>query len=209
MAEHMSRLILIRHAEALGQGRYLGRRTDPSLSEKGRKKAEALGITLSEPESAGGNREILLFSSPMRRTVETAELVFPGAELQMIPEFMEMDFGDWDGMSWQEITAAAGTEYKKWLSDPVHNDPPGGETLTGFNLRVAEGLERVLMRTAGQCAYLVLHAGVIRSILCSVIGLPAERYWSFKIDCASYSEIKIMDNDKTARTAVIEYLNHS
>ena len=203
----MGRLILIRHAEAIGQGYYLGRRSDPPLSGSGREQAAVLALSLRENEPGCVNGGTELFVSPLQRTLETAELLFPGVRPVEVPELMEMDFGDWDGLSWREISSCDAAGYGKWLGDPVLNSPPGGETLGEFNKRVADGFADVLTQAKSDCSCLVLHGGVIRSILCSILRMPAEKHWSFRIDCASYSSIKIF-YDNAGYSGLIEYLNY-
>lgn len=215
----MIKLILIRHGECLGQGTYLGRRTDPPLSDSGRLQAERLKTRLLETGVVSAGGCIPVYSSGMRRAVETAEIIFGdcfgGAAERKISDLAEIDFGEWDGMSADEIVTSYGDEYRKWLEDPFFKSPPCGESLNDFNARVADSLNRVLDEAGSLqgdesvTAAVVSHGGVLRSIICSLLGLPGKSHWSFTIDCGSYSIVNIYPDGKSGRTAVLEKLNCS
>lgn len=83
------RVCLLRHGETAwnAQGRYLGR-TDLPLTPAGRAALGPAGFTPA-----------LVYVSPLRRTAETAEILFPGAEQSAVPDFREMDFGVFEGRS--------------------------------------------------------------------------------------------------------------
>ncbi len=207
------RLILVRHAEAEGQGCYIGRGSDPPLSDRGREQAHKLRRQdFPCPRRDGA----VLFSSPLRRAVETAEILFghepDAAEIEIVHDFAEIDFGRWEGLGWREISRMEESRYRQWLDKPVETSPPGGESLKDFSERVGACLEDVFKRIdllKADTACFVVHAGVIRSILCLLLELPPDKHWSFEIGCASVSSLKIFGHgfsDKN-RSAVVEYLN--
>jgi broad specificity phosphatase PhoE len=205
----MLRIFLIRHGEALGQGRYMGLRTNPVLSEDGRAQVRDLKSILPVT-----GKDCRISSSPMHRAVETAGLLFDNArnafDLTVMDEFSEIDFGEWDGLSWQEISNMADAQYRSWIDDPVALSPPGGESLTGFNRRVGKGLNAVIddcLKDGIEDVYIATHGGVIRSILCSVLELSADKHWSFKIDLASVSCVNIFPNSPGGRLSGIDFLN--
>ncbi|HAK47505.1 MAG TPA: hypothetical protein DCO79_16490, partial [Spirochaeta sp.] len=162
-----------------------------------------------------------LFVSPMQRALETAGILFGtnsdtslNSGYAVIDEFAEIDFGDWDGMSWKEINGQAEAVYKQWLDDPVNLAPPGGETLVEFNRRVDCGLNRVFQAVgddpSGDCqapVVIVAHGGVIRSIICILLGLEPGKHLSFRIDCASYSMLSTYNTLDGKRGAVLSSLN--
>ncbi len=213
------RLILIRHAEAEGQGRYLGRRSNPPLSITGCRQAELLRNRLSAETFGNHSENVFLFSSPQKRACETAEILFPagGGKIsgtcrpEIIPEFAEIDFGDWEGMTWNEISAADEERYKTWINNPLKTAPPGGgETLGDFGGRIDNGFETVsarLRKAENGTAFLVVHGGVIRMLLCRLLALDADKYSAFHTDCASYSSIRVFENEYSDRSAVLEYMN--
>src|SRR5688500_15072722 len=87
-------LYVVRHGEPLVQGVMLGR-TDPPLSEAGR--AHMLSVRIPVP---------VIFTSPLRRARESADLIAGTADVIVLPELTEIGLGDWDGKAWHEIEAS-------------------------------------------------------------------------------------------------------
>ena len=210
----MFELILVRHGEAEGQGTYLGRHSDPPLTEEGRKQVLQLRQRL-KTRGLLPPGEALLFSSPQIRALETAEILFGdstggGASYkspEVLDEFAEMDFGDWDGMNWREISRVAPDAYRNWLDDPVGKAPPGGETMPDLICRVEKGLYTVTEAGEGR-SIITAHGGVIRALICSLLKLPPEAGMSFDVANASFSIIRLYISAGGERSAVLNALNH-
>ncbi|CAM3710713.1 histidine phosphatase family protein [Castellaniella denitrificans] len=102
-----------------------------------------------------------LLSSPALRCVELARALSDRMDLavETDPCWREMDFGAWEGLSWDAIGRAA---VDAWAADPVHHAPGGGESALAMMRRVARGGESV--RAAGRDAILVCHGGTIRML---------------------------------------------
>ena len=153
----MPTLYVVRHGEPALRGVMLGR-TDPPLSEAGR--AQMRGIALPVH---------VVFTSPLRRAVESAELMAKGAEVVILSDLAEIGFGEWDGKSWSEIEAMdpelAGRKLENWLSVA----PPGGEPWPEFQQRVDSALEVALMR--GEDAAIVGHIAVNACIASIIAGV--------------------------------------
>ena len=121
--------------------RYLGR-LDEGLSEKGR--------ALLAEQFAGREKEMpggLLFVSPMRRCRETAELLFPGRDGICIPEWTEIDFGEFEGKCYEELKDDAA--YQAWLVSGGRMPFPQGESREAFIARSMRGYERMLAYVRG------------------------------------------------------------
>ncbi len=164
------RLYLVRHAEAAAKG-YVGH-TDPPLSERGRAQAEALAEALR-----GFDGEA--WSSDLRRCVETAHLALPDGEVRMTSELREVFFGEWDGLTAEEIDSRDGERFRAWLADPLDNRPPGGEGL----LEMAERVVRFAgSLDAGRDHVLVTHGGPARALICEALGLGHEGFWRVELE---------------------------
>jgi alpha-ribazole phosphatase len=121
------------------------------------------------PECAGRARDIAMapvmtglksvWSSPARRCRELAEAIAgaQAAQLQFDPRLLEMDFGAWEGMRWDDI---ARTELDRWAADPVLFKAPGGETGQALIDRVAS-FARCLSRLDEDCL-VVSHGGPLK-----------------------------------------------
>jgi len=150
----MTRLILIRHGETQWNvdGRYQGQ-ADPPLNEKGLEQARAL-LEKLEPLSLE-----LLFTSPLKRAAQTAEVA---AEVLKIPLFydarlMEIHQGDWQTRLRSEIEALYPELFRRWESEPWQVTPPGGEHLSDVQVRVDDFLEEILSKQTGACIGIVTH----------------------------------------------------
>ena len=145
----MPRLYLIRHAEA-APGLLLGQ-SDPPLSDKGRAQAASLRLPLETP----------VYVSPLRRAIETAEIA--GVRFEVAGEFKEVSYGEWDGLSWNEIESRWPELAKQKLADWIHVTPPGGEPWVDFQRRVLEGLERI-EKPAVIISHIAVHAVVAQRL---------------------------------------------
>lgn len=171
-----ARLILVRHGETEGQSsiRYYGR-TDLALSELGRAQMRAVAGALA---GVGFAR---VFTSPLRRAHEGARLIAgEQAEIVRIAEFIEVDFGLFEGLTAEEIRERYSAEFARWTRDRLAPDftYPQGESRAALAARVERGLARMLAEwgpeRSGGAALLVAHRGVIRAIARSLAGVEPD-----------------------------------
>jgi len=180
----VTQLILIRHGESEMGGRYLGR-TDPPLSDRGRAQAAALARRLAEePLSA-------LTSSPQRRALDTAKAIAApkGLEVSVKADLAELDFGTWDGLSYEEIERSDQERFARWLADPVTECPPGGETLAHMSQRVVAAAQVIVARHPQGKTAIVSHGGPIRALVCHALGLPLESQFRIGQDIAALTRL--------------------
>lgn len=162
------RLYLIRHGKTPGneEKRYVGR-TDESLSEKGRE--ELLRNAFPKTE--------LLFSSPMKRCIESCEVLFPGQATTLIEGFREIDFGTFEGKNYQELSGDP--DYQAWIDSGGTKPFPKGEDRADFIRRNKRAFLEMLAQAMayyeehpekeGKVAA-VVHGGTIMSILSGFYG---------------------------------------
>jgi len=181
------RLLLARHGrvvEAHARG-FLGR-TDAPLGADGRAQAGALAarVRALAPD--------LCVASPLRRAVETAALAAPGLEPQIDPDLREIDFGEWEGRTFPEIRASHPAKVDRWAAWEADFAFPGGESLADFLTRVRRAAERLAAEPHGT-VLAVTHGGVIRALVCRLLGLPPRSYVAFDVRLASLTTIKLFD----------------
>lgn len=130
-------LTLIRHGVTLfnKEGRYLGK-TDKSLSRDGIQTLEKAATDGTYP-AAG-----LLFSGPMKRCLETAQILYPGQTPILIPEWTEMDFGAFEGHNYKELSGDPA--YQNWIDSGGTLPFPEGESREAFIRRSVAGYENML-----------------------------------------------------------------
>ena len=159
MTDRLKRLVLVRHGETAGQSsiRYYGV-TDVPLSDVGRAqvrdaKRRILGETLQA-----------VWASTLCRSWESAQIVAPLAAIRLDSDLREIDFGDWEGLTKEEIAVRNPAGYAEWQEKKLDFTFPGGETRGEFRARVARALDR--MRASGEESVLaVVHKGVVRTLL--------------------------------------------
>jgi broad specificity phosphatase PhoE len=146
-------LYIIRHQEPELRGRFIGR-TDPPLTAAGRQIAH---------EQLAGITADIVYVSPRLRAQQTAEAIGGDAPRVVLPELAEIDFGEWEGLTWEEIEQrwpdTAGRKVEDWMGVT----PPGGEAWPGFHTRVSRALDRIL---AGPMPAAVVAHMVVNAVLC-------------------------------------------
>ena len=202
----MGSLFLARHAttEASAAGRNLGVRADPPLAPAGRTLAAHLGravrLEIDDLPRPGPGELRLIASSALRcrETVEAIETVLAGDGLQpasseLSPALLEIDYGEWDGLTADECRERNPELRAAWESDPYETRTPGGESGRDVEDRSSPVFDEVTGWLAGgdaRCAVVVAHNHVNRLRLCQLIGWPLRDYRARIVqDPAGYSLI--------------------
>jgi broad specificity phosphatase PhoE len=133
-------LVLTRHGltDRSEPEQHLGQHIDISLSAAGRRQAEALARRLA------GVRFDRRISSPLFRAQETAEILARGAGLETDPRLKEMDYGAWEGLTYERIDERDGAARREWELAPDRLACPGGESGNDVALRVRAFLEDLI-----------------------------------------------------------------
>lgn len=164
-------LYLVRHGAIVSvNGKSFIGQTDLPLSEEGIAQACALRDWL---EPVAFSR---VLSSDLARTRHTAAILaadFSGRRVEAIPALREIDLGDWEGLSFDEVRSRFPEEYAARGRDLENWRPPRGESFADCRARVNVALAAILANSQGN-VLLVGHAGVNRLILCSALGIPLQ-----------------------------------
>jgi len=165
-------------------GRFCGI-SDPPLSAKGIEQLPRLVRKLQE------NILQHIFCSDRLRARQTAEALAEAARLPIcvLPDLREMDFGQWEGLTWQEIEAQYPDYAPRWLHSFPELSVPGGELFEHFQTRVQNVMDMIVVRARDGCAAVVTHAGVIRAHLLKPLGLSANAFTTIFCDYTSVWEL--------------------
>jgi alpha-ribazole phosphatase len=179
------RLILLRHGQTGLSGRYVGS-SDVPLSEEGREQILDLRPGL------GALQIDVLLASPMLRCTQSARLLDLGLPVQLDPDLREIDFGRWEGKTFAEIEAQDPALVQHWASGTDDFRFPDGEATAGFVSRV-DAVKNRLLASDAKTMLLVTHGGVIRSLICGLLGLSQRNYLLFQVAKGHYSTIDLYD----------------
>ncbi len=135
-------------------------------------------------------QDAVRLTSPLARAHATAQALIPtGAELIEEPRLIEQDFGDWQGMTHDEIAAYDPAGATRFWQSPMRNAPPGGEPFTQVIERVAQALTDISARFSGRDIVAVAHDGSIRAALCVALNMPPESAQGFRLDYRSLTRL--------------------
>ena len=183
-----TRLFLLRHGEVEERyHRVFGGRIDMDLSPRGHEQARALANFLRR-------RPIdVIYASPMRRAQQTLAPLASHCPKPAIahPEFREVDFGDWTGLTWEEVWSRFKIHPSAWLHQMEDAAIPNGESSATFRARVEPCLRDILRDHSGKSVGVVCHGGVIRMMLAILLDLPLPKLASFEIDYASVTHVEL------------------
>ena len=152
---HMKQIIFLRHAETKmnKEGRFCGRR-DVEISEEGRKQAEKMRETFKEYHFDA------MYCSPLKRTKQTLEAIFPNQKFIKEDGFTEISLGDWEGKNKETVDQSLRKDFQKGI-----NTPPHGEKHEDVEARVKETIERIFATYPDDSLILVCTSnGIMRTI---------------------------------------------
>jgi alpha-ribazole phosphatase/probable phosphoglycerate mutase len=207
-------LYLIRHGETEGaeKRRYKGTINIP-LSEHGIRQiarvsdyivetekqgpgeTEKLHVNLSPGHPISGSMLTAVYCSDLDRAVKSAELIATPHSLHpiIVPPLRERNFGIWEGISFDEIKKQYPEEFTAWAANPLAFSPMGGESTLEVKDRAMNALDTILQNHSGERIAVVSHGGVIRVILCHILGVPLENIFRIEQDYAALNIIEFSD----------------
>ncbi|HND33235.1 MAG TPA: histidine phosphatase family protein [Myxococcota bacterium] len=163
------KLLLVRHGQTRFnlERRFLGR-TDLELDEEGCRQASLLA------EVYRGQGRV--YSSPLRRAMQTAAGL--GSPIA-VPGLMEMDMGELEGLSREEMEDRFPGLLSTWFDDPTHFRPPGGETLAETQERGWQALQEILEDGSEEVKVVVTHQLLLAGVLCRLSDVPLSKFRKF------------------------------
>lgn len=113
-----------------------------------------------------------VFVSPLKRAMQSADIMFPKNNKIVIDNFIEYNFGEFEECTADDLKD--NEDFKAWIQGDIHARPPFGESNAEFVQRICESFEKVIagcIAEGMENIAIVSHAGVIMTIL-SCYGLP-------------------------------------
>lgn len=179
---------LLRHGDVEGGRKYRGHQDDP-LSE--------LGWQQLRNNTKHKQDWHQIISSPLKRCAEFS-LELSGKyklPLKIEQDFKEISFGLWEGKTAEELLAEDEVRINKYWNDPVNVTPPQGEALLDFEKKVILAWNKILNQYSGQHILLLSHAGVMRIILCHILGMSLTELFKLDVALAKASRIEVIHDE--------------
>jgi len=182
------KIILVRHGETdwNKERRIQGGSSNPPLNERGRRQAGSLASRLSK------NRIQAIYSSPLKRALDTAEAIARYHQIEIVvePSLREIEAGDLEGITVAEL----GKRFSEILiRDGLLKKVSGGESLAELQERSWGTVQRLTKKHPEGDVVLVSHYFVILTIICSVLELPLYQIGKLRLGTGSISIINLDD----------------
>ena len=182
----MTTLFLVRHGAHDRLGRFLdGRNPGVPLSDLGRRQAEGLAARL------GGAGVDAVYASPLERTRETAAPIAArhGREVTSEPTLLELDFGDWSGMTFEALKPLEA--WRLWNAARSTARTPAGDTMRAAQARALDFIDARCRAAPHGSFVLVSHADPLKAIVAFYLGLSLDDLPRFEIAPGSMSRIDV------------------
>ena len=177
MESDRTRLYLTRHGEVVNHGVYNGQ-TDVDITPKAIQQMERLRDRLADKDLRAA------YSSDLIRTRKGAEIIARphGLTPMAFPEFREVNFGRWQGMSYVQVMEQFPEDIPQWLSNVEHFRIPEGESMIEVRQRSIPKLQELIELHRGGEILLVCHGALNRVILAEALRLPMAHLLRFEQD---------------------------
>ncbi|MEW6448060.1 MAG: alpha-ribazole phosphatase [Bacillota bacterium] len=187
------RIYLIRHGETLWNHalKYQGH-TDIGLSERGVKQAAALAKRLSSERFAA------FYASDLSRAIDTARIIAEphGGTVIPLPALREINFGEWEGLTRDEIKARFPDVSQHWWNTPYTTRLPGGETLEEVGSRAVKAIEQIALNHPEEQVVVVSHGGTIRAAIGIFLHMDLNQYWRLKQDNVALNILEVFEKGR-------------
>lgn len=186
--------LLIRHGKTQGniEKRYIGCKTDEELCAIGKEELER-GKLIDRTKLKLGSK---VYISPMLRCVQTADILLPECEKEVVNDFREIDFGEFENKSYKELNGDK--KYQRWIDSNGTMTFPKGESREEFIARNIKAFNNVLLKECVESAEaiipFVIHGGSIMAIMSFLTG---ENYFDFQISCGEGILVKGLVGEET------------
>jgi len=191
----MTLILLVRHGQTEWNRveRFRGR-ADVPLNEMGLAQAEATGRRVAQ-----GWRLTVIYSSPLSRSVKTAEAIARHFDLpvQIHPGLADIDYGDWQGLTPDEARQNWAEQIDNWYNHPERVCIPNGETLAGLRRRAMKTVKELVRKHPDETIVLVGHTVINRIILLGVLKLGNRRFWHLRQDTCAINVIEAQAGEFT------------
>lgn len=189
----MTTVIFVRHGESMANkdNKFAGSRTDAALQERGLRQAELMAEYVAE------NYEISnVYTSDLQRAYITGKCVADkfGLEVIVREELREIDGGNWEGVTFDDMGRLYPEEFRLWVTDYGHSGCPGGESVSQLAERIMAAAIRIAEENPGKTVLIATHASPVRVMQGLVQNGNLENM--NRIPWASNASLTVMEYDR-------------
>ncbi len=171
-------IYLIRHGKTKGneEHRYVGKTDEDLLPEEGKRLRD-----MTRPKAER------IFTSPMKRCIQTAQTLYPNGKIQVVKEFTECDFGEFEYKNYEELNGDP--RYQKFIDSEGRTGFPGGETRETYTKRIVEAFAQWAKKECTdkkefdekrEDIAIITHGGMIMAVL-ETFGVPKKDYYDWQV----------------------------
>lgn len=200
-------LDLLRHGECDGGLIFRGD-TDSALTDLGQQQMlDALAPELTDTTPAWD----LIVTSPRQRCFQVAAQLSEKLEcaLHTVNDFREISFGDWDGLSVEQVQREQPVLLQRYWTQREQVSPPNGEALTDFQQRVTAAYKQLLSEHEGKRLLVITHGGVLRSLIAQVLQMSLTGLQQLHVPHACRSQLKVFHQPHQEDWPQLVYHNRS
>lgn len=182
----------LRHGEVKGGSYYRGSTDDP-LTDLGWQQMES---------AVAKQRWDYIVSSPLSRCLDFSQHLSQKTNTPLSQDslWQEIDFGDWEGKSADEIDSEA---LSLFYQDPIQYPPTNGESYRNFQSRINLAWDNLVKNHPDQHILVVTHGGVIRSLFPLLINLPISNIFNLQVDLASVTRFQCFKEDHNCFNSLV------
>ena len=184
----LNRIYLVRHGQVIAYDRYpIYGHTDVDMTEVGRSQMERLADRLSLTDIKA------IYCSDLKRSLLGAQIISRNHDVPLIAlsTLREMSFGDWEGLTLEEVCRMYPVEIEKRRENLLHFRPSGdSESVATFSKRILSCYKQILAEQKGHDVLIVAHGVVNRIILCEALQLDFAHMFRLQQD---YGCLNILD----------------
>ena len=180
----MSRLLLVRHGETeLKSSERLWGHTDVKLDALGLRQAERLRDRLATEKIDA------IYSSELQRALTTAKIIASRHQVDVtaFAELREFNYGKIEGLNSEEVNQLYPELFKLRMQRSPNLRFPGGESLDELGNRVSKFVDKLKKHKAEEAILIVVHSGVLRTLICQLLEMELRHFYQFVPDLASLS----------------------
>lgn len=195
----MTTIYLVRHGEAEGNvNKHCHGVYDSNLTENGIKQAQLTSEILKDiPFDA-------IYASGLKRAKETAKIIAKPHNLEIIinEDLHEINVGDWEDMTWEEINKIGGEHYEFWKSQPHLMKAPNGESMIDAYNRISKTVTEIVESNIGKTICIVSHCCVLKNLISYINNRGVENINENWICNASYSIAEYDENNMWSMVSI-------